>query len=158
MTRKTAKKQPPAPPAATPASLPDPSVPAQIQELLDTDRELTPQEQQTLHTLAATGWAQVTRILARNADRAYATANPEELGHCLFAHMTIEQRAALTLADAYHCPSCGRLLKDRNNPVASAVMLERRRIGEKWSDVEQASPEHREDAMDAFLRSLGYPR
>lgn len=135
---------------------PDPSeTDEQLKELIDTDRELTPEEQTRLRTLAAAGWAHINRFFAGKAVLAYTMATPADFADCVFGHMDVDARSLLINADVYTCPTCGRLLKDRRTPVASGILLERARLRRLWQDVENASDRSRDEAMARFTYALG---
>jgi hypothetical protein len=126
-----------------------------LAELIEADRELTPAEQGRLKSLAGAGWAYVNRFFSGRSRETYAMAAPVDFAECVFDHMDIGQRAELITADVYSCPGCGRLLKDRKNPVASSILLERRRLRELWLDVEAAPDDKRDKALERFRRALG---
>lgn len=94
---------------------------ADLPDLLYVERELTPCEQNRLLRLAAAGWGHINGLLTRRAREMYALATAREFGECVLSHMNPEQRTDLVLADLYHCPGCGRRLKDRS--AASSVFL-----------------------------------
>lgn len=87
--------------------------PPDVQALLDADRELTADEQDTLRSVAADAWRELVRMLEHSADRTYAVADPEQFCTCVFEHMNDEQRDALLRADTYACPTCSHPLKHR---------------------------------------------
>jgi hypothetical protein len=130
-----------------------------VEELLDTDRELTPPEQNRLRTLAATGWSYITERLQHRARDAYSSTEPGEFAECVFEHMGVTDRANMITADVFECPKCGRLLKDRHNTASSSILLERRRLRDLWVDVEVAEDgPAREHALADFRSALGLGR
>jgi hypothetical protein len=134
---------------------PPPEDADEVGRLLNTSKPLSSEEQRTLRTLAAAGWAQLNQVFSRKAKAAYAMAAPGDFGECVYVHMNVEQRAALVQADLYTCPVCNRLLKDRNTPVAASILLERGRLLELWLQVERANVEDREAALQSFRFGLG---
>lgn len=128
----------------------------ELEELLNTDRDLTGAERRTLRALAAAGWEQLSSLLTQRSREAYDAADPQAFGKCVTAHLDIVQIRELICADAYHCPQCGQLLKDRRTPVASTILLERRRMAGLWKAVEEAgNDEQRRMAMHRFRTGMG---
>lgn len=130
---------------------------SKIAELLEADRELSPDEMQELAGISAIGWDQVVRRAEQLSARVYAVATPDEFFQCCKEHMNGADRSDMVRADLYTC-RCGRVLKDRRTPVSAAVLGERERIRNLWLQVEEA--EGTEDfsaAVDLFRRAIGLP-
>ncbi len=126
-----------------------------IARLLETDRELTPAEMEQLRSASNSGWTGIAKILGERAQVAYSVVSRDDLADCLYAHMDGEDDQEMITADAYHCPVCGRLLKDRRNAAASGILLERQRIQQLWKQVEATKPEEFSEAVERFRRALG---
>ncbi len=126
-----------------------------LHELVNADRELTDDERSRLRAASQAGWEDIGKFLASRARAAY-TADSDDFAECVFQHMDEDQRVIMVAADLYNCPECGRLLKDRKNPVASSILLERGRLREAWLRVEQArDSETAEQALVQFKKALG---
>lgn len=87
-----------------------------IQKLLNTDRELTPEEFEALRTEAEATWSTINDESARLARQTYASSSPQEFTECVLRHMSTDECLELVRANMYSCPHCGRLLKDRGRP------------------------------------------
>lgn len=134
-----------------------PDQPDDVAELLQADRELTPEEQSRLRRVGQAGWKGLQVFLSGRSRASYAVADEDDFTACVFQHMNLQDRNEMLAADVFFCPVCARLLKDRKNPVASSILLERRRVRELWLDVEQSPPELMDAALDRFRRALGLP-
>ena len=108
----------------------DPS--ADLDDLLKADRELTDQEMQRLRDLTDQEWSLVHQQLFARARTTYSVVPPEEFGHCVQLHMQTIDYMEMVNSDAFCCPVCGKLLKDRGTPVAAALLSERKRLAELY--------------------------
>ena len=100
-------------------------------------------------------WQDVAVTLAERSHATYAVAATDDFIRCVSEHMDHADRAEMVIAGVYECPQCARLLKDRQSPVATAVLLERQRLRELWIGVETATEAERERRMAYFRRGLG---
>ncbi len=130
------------------------NTPEDLNVLLNTERELSAEEQARLHAIGDESWEQFYRVLTWRARAVYSMATAAEFGQCVLHHMTAQERAALVSAEMYTCPQCHRLLKDRRTPVASAALLERTRVQELWLEVEAAPEDDKREAIARFRRAL----
>ena len=108
-----------------------------------------------LELLSKHGWNQVMQLLAQRSKSAYNAAASEVFTRCVQQHMNDDDRSTMMAADVYVCPECETLLKDRKSPVASGILLERKRLAQLWLDVETASIRDFDAAFDRFRRALG---
>lgn len=127
-----------------------------VGEVLNSDRELTPEEQEALHDVANEAWMDLRAELNSRARNVYAVSSPHEFAECVGQHMNDADRVEMTKAEAYHCPSCGRHLKDRRTPIASSILGERRRLRDLYMLIDR-TPEgpDRERATRRFIAALG---
>lgn len=127
-----------------------------LAQLLRSDRELSQEEQEALRDLADQAWSDLRAELNSRAHNAYAIADPGDFATCVREHMDHDQRVEMTKADAFHCPGCGRHLKDRRTPLASSVLVERRRLRDLYLRIDR-SPDGptREQATRQFIAALG---
>lgn len=124
--------------------------------LLATDRQLTAEEMLKLRRLTDRTWLQFGQLIRDRAQDAYAVASTADFGRCVQEHLEPAGWAEMVVAEAYSCPVCGRLLKDRRSPsVASSILLERSRLAALWLQVEEAEGQDRTDATARFRRALG---
>lgn len=126
-----------------------------VDELLNTPRELTQTEMDRLREATTKTWQDVAVTLAERAHATYSVAATDDFIQCVSEHMDHADRAEMVVAGVYTCPQCSRLLKDRQSPVAAAVLVERHRLRQLWLDVESASEEERPRLMARFRRGLG---
>jgi hypothetical protein len=115
-----------------------PTDPPSVQELLETQRELSETELARLRMWGERSWTQVNQLMSQRARAAYSVAPEGVFRHCVTFHMDDEARAQMMQAEAYSCSECGTLLKDRQNLAASAILGERRRLAELWKAVEES--------------------
>jgi hypothetical protein len=134
-----------------------PDRPDSVAELLEADRELTPDEQSRVRRIGEAGWMFLKVLLSSKAKASYSVADEDDFTDCAFNHMNSADREEMVASEVFFCPVCSRLLKDRKSPVASSILLERRRVRELWLDVEQSPPELMDAALDRFRRALGLP-
>ena len=125
------------------------------EDLLEVDRELSPEEQGRLARIGRISWHQLLQMLVSRARTTYSVSEPEQFTICVREHLSHDQRADMVNADVYTCPQCSNLLKDRQTPVASGILLERMRLRELWLDVEQAPTSDFDVRFDRFRRALG---
>lgn len=109
-----------------------------VAELLDLERELTVEEMLVLRRHTDQVWASLTARIDAKVSASYGVSSPETFRQCLDEHLDQVQIIVMLLAEVYNCPLCGRLLKDRQSSVASAILLERRRVAGMLRDVETA--------------------
>jgi hypothetical protein len=134
----------------------DPEPTPDDSELLHAERELTITEMTRLRQLGEKTWLAMGRIIKHQAGLTYAMAEPADFSSCVQEHLTAIQRSAMVAANVFTCPECGLLLKDRGVPVATSILLERRRLAEMWMLVEQATDdEQRAEAARRFRTALG---
>lgn len=126
-----------------------------VADLLTADRELSDQEMERLRLASKQEWATLSQMLRHKASATYAVADVADFEFCVTEHMDSADWAEMVVAGVFQCPTCSRLLKDRGTPVASAILLERRRVRDLWEAVEAAAPDSRENAMTRFRRGLG---
>jgi hypothetical protein len=126
-----------------------------LDELLLAERELTTDELTELRHLNERYWTYIQNDLNLRAHQTYAVAAPTDFRRCIVEHMSMSERIEMLDADVYTCPECHRLLKDRNTPVASAILLERRRIRELWQAAETAPAGTGQEAIARFRRAIG---
>lgn len=133
-----------------------PSKKIDVAEILQTDRDLTPEELEALQNVADSAWRDLRSQLHDRARNVYAVASPGAFAECVQQHMGDEDRVDMVKADAYHCPECGRHLKDRRTPVAASVLVERRRLRDLYLLIDR-TPEGpaRERATRRFIAALG---
>lgn len=130
-------------------------LPHNLRELLETDRELTGEERAQLMSVGQQEWAAVHSTLITKAKAVYSVADHDSFNACVFQHMDANDRTAMVVAEVYECPGCGRLLKDRRSPVASSILLERKRLRTLWMNVEDADEAAMPTALRTFRRALG---
>lgn len=125
-------------------------------DLAAVERELTQVEQERLMALAEEAWRDIVASFADQARAAYSVAPREAFALCVGTHMNRRARQSMLRAEVYHCPVCGRLLKDRHTTAASSILLERRRLRELWREVQRlpSGPE-RDSALRKFVVALG---
>lgn len=109
-----------------------------VAEILGLERDLTVEEMLILRVHTDHVWAELTRRIDARISASYGVSAPEAFRDCLDAHLDQVQIIVMLLADVYNCPICGRLLKDRQSPVASAILMERQRVAGMLRDVETA--------------------
>lgn len=127
-----------------------------LNELLDADRDLTREEMNRLRVAGEEAWADVTEILVQGSRLTYRVASEEELRQCIQNHLDSTERIVMANAEAYHCWVCGRLLKDRNSPVASSILVERSRLAALFTDAETQPPgPERRRLWQRFRAALG---
>lgn len=126
-----------------------------VADLLSADRELSEQEMQRLHQVGREQWATLKAMLRSRARDAYAVSAPEDFEHCVTEHMSAPDWAEMVVSGVFACPVCERPLKDRRTPVATAVLLERRRMRQLWQEVEASEPDQLDARMFVFRRALG---
>lgn len=117
-----------------------------IEELLTARRELTEFERERLQRYSAAAWETVSATIAARAHDTYMVASAQDFRECIGEHMTLVEQFDMVGADVFHCVVCGRLLKDRRTPLASSILLERRRLAAMLTEVEQAPRGSRERA------------
>lgn len=124
--------------------------------LLETDRPLTTEEMHRLRRLTDRTWLQFGQLIRDRAQDAYAVASSADFTRCVRQHLDPAGWAEMVVAEAYSCPVCGRLLKDRRPlAVASSILLERSRLAALWLQVEEAEGQDKIDATARFRRALG---
>ncbi len=126
-----------------------------VAELLTTDRELTRQEMDRLRRVGKKHWSDLAQMVQDRARNAYSVADPEDFERCVTQHMSASDWGDMVVSGIFMCPVCARLLKDRQSPVATAVLLERTRVRKLWEEVERSSPEQLDARMAVFRRALG---
>jgi hypothetical protein len=135
-----------------------PTDPPTVADLLETDRDLDETELARLRLYGEGNWLQINRLLSQRAHAAYAAAPADVFRHCITLHMDEAARAQMIRAEAFHCPECGTLLKDRQSLAASAILTERQRLADLWTAVEESRdrPTYSE-RFRAFRAALGLP-
>lgn len=127
-----------------------------VAALLLSEDDLSDDELEILAKHADTAWRDIRSQLRVRAAWTYGVADPADFAACVRHHMDPQQRIDMMAADAYWCPECGRHLKDRRTPVATSVMLERRRLRDLYRRVDEASDERgRTEALRRFIAALG---
>jgi hypothetical protein len=128
----------------------------ELADLLHADRELSDAEMERLALVSKQEWGVLAGMLRTRASATYGVADAQDFERCVTQHMSAQDWNAMAVAGIFECPQCSRLLKNRDAPVvATAVLLERRRIGDLWSAVEGATPEQLDARMLVFRRALG---
>ncbi len=109
-----------------------------VTEILGLERDLTVEEMLILRQHTDQVWSALTRQIDEKVSASYGVSTPEAFKHCIDTHLDQVQIIVMLLAEVYNCPFCGRLLKDRHSPVASAILMERQRVAGMLRDVETA--------------------
>jgi hypothetical protein len=127
-----------------------------VADLLSADRELSDEEMERLRQASSAQWATLKAMLRSRARDAYAVSAPEDFERCVSEHMGAPDWAEMVVSGVFQCPVCARPLKDRRRtPVATAILLERRRVRRLWQEVEASTPEQLDARMLVFRRALG---
>jgi hypothetical protein len=128
---------------------------SEIQQLLDKP-DLNEADKIRLTEYAEAEWGDILAALRSRSRNAYAVAEPNDFATCITQHMSTVEQIEMTRADVYHCPKCGRHIKDRRTPVASSVLVERRRLRQLYLAIEEAAAgEARDEATRRFIAALG---
>jgi hypothetical protein len=129
----------------------------QLAELLELERELTPEEQAILSRYSDEVWRTLTNDANSKVRAAYEVSDLSTFSNCMTVHMDQMATIDMVTSEVYHCPQCGRLLKDRRSPIASALLQERRRLAGMLTDVEdtQVDTPERASRWARFRAALG---